>query len=118
MYVATVKIRNKRSKKIRTVNEREWARDLGRGKYSGWTLVGNETHGDEKEPAVWTAKPTESLAEVVATREEAVGIVTQIEEAESTVVEVSEPAITAGAEPLDPPTPTRRRRRSSTSTDE
>ena len=51
LRLPTVRIRNKKTGKIRKVNESDWAGDLGIVKYAGWERIGGETHGDEnKDP--------------------------------------------------------------------
>jgi hypothetical protein len=38
-----------------TVNQHDWARDLGTGKYVGWTLAGGATHVDATEKEIEAA---------------------------------------------------------------
>jgi hypothetical protein len=46
MRIPTIRIRKKGTKKFKIVNEYEWARDLGLGRYAGWERAGGETHVD------------------------------------------------------------------------
>jgi len=57
--LATVRIRNKRNGKIRIINQSEWAHDLGKGKYDGWTLDGGERRADSQEDVVEAAVAAE-----------------------------------------------------------
>jgi hypothetical protein len=89
--VATVEIRNKRNGKRRTINEHEWAGDLGTAKYSGWERMGHEKHGDE-DAAVVTITET-SEVESAKQREAR-------DDKEANVAPSDEPAPT---EPTEPP---------------
>lgn len=61
MRIPTVRIRNKKTGKVVTVNQHDWAMDLGRGTWRGWTLDGGETHvkatEKEIEAAIKTTTP-------------------------------------------------------------
>jgi hypothetical protein len=70
MILATVKIRNKHNGKVRIVNEHEWSRDLGLGKYSGWERMGGETIAVEDTDVV-EAAAKKALAEKRAEEEAA-----------------------------------------------
>lgn len=55
MRIPTVRIRNPKTGKVMTVNQYEWAMDLGRGRFRGWTLDGGATHVKNTEKEVEAA---------------------------------------------------------------
>lgn len=65
MRLATIRIRHDRTGRFAVVNMHEWARDLGKGKWAGWSAVGRETHGDPGAEAIARDTSPEQFEEVV-----------------------------------------------------
>ena len=67
MRVSTVTLRQKSTGKIKTVNQNEYATDLGRAQFAGWELL-REDHNDDSratiEPVTLVAEEVEEVEAV------------------------------------------------------
>lgn len=106
--IATVKIRNKHNGKIRTVNQDEWALDLGKGRYNGWERLGGERMGDgdtaidvdteaEKAKAAKAAKDAKDAEEAAAKEREAADAAAAEETEETVEAEETEETVEEGS---------------------
>lgn len=89
MQLDTVKIRNKKTGRIKIINQADWAGDLGVSRYAGWERAGGEKRGEEGAEEEAAKLVAENEKNAIKERNEASIEIKQIQKNEFDPVEIS-----------------------------